>query len=68
MIYQILTSAIRRKNSYDGSYSVSDTQDYFEHTIKKHETVTNNPPIRKYANKIEKKNLKLKEGIIILSF
>ena len=27
----------------DGSYSVSDTQYYFENIIKKHETVTNNP-------------------------
>ena len=29
----------------DGSYSVSDIPDYFEHTIKKHETVTDNPSI-----------------------
>ena len=26
----------------DGSYSVSDIQDYFEYFIKKHETVTDN--------------------------
>ena len=30
----------------DGSYSVSDIQDYFEYIIKKHETVTDNPPIK----------------------
>ena len=37
----------------DGSYSISDIQDYFMYIIKKHETVTNNPPIRIYVNKIE---------------
>ena len=37
----------------DGSYSVSDIQNYFEYIIKKHETVTNNHPIRIYVNKIE---------------
>ena len=35
----------------DGSYSVSDIQDYFHY--KKHETVTDNPPIKIYVNKIE---------------
>ena len=39
----------------DGSYSVSDVPDYFEYIIKKHETVTDNPPIRIYVNKIENK-------------
>ena len=29
----------------DGSYSVSDIQDYFEFIIKKHETLTENPPV-----------------------
>ena len=29
----------------DGSYSVSDIQDYFEYIIKKHETGTNDPSI-----------------------
>ena len=28
---------------YDGSYSVSDIQDYFEYIFKKHEVVTDNP-------------------------
>ena len=37
----------------DGSYSVSDIQDYLKYIIKKHETVTDNPPIRIYINKIE---------------
>ena len=39
----------------DGSYSVSDIQDYFEYVIKKHEAVTDNPSIRIYGNKITKK-------------
>ena len=28
----------------DGSYSIADIQDYFEFFIKKHETLTENPP------------------------
>ena len=30
----------------DGSYSVSDIEDYFEYILKRHETITNNPSIR----------------------
>ena len=37
----------------DGSYSVSDIQDYFEYILKKHKTVTDNPSVRIYINKIE---------------
>ena len=37
----------------DGSYSISDIQDYFEYNIEKHETITDNPPIRIYVNKKE---------------
>ena len=37
----------------DGSYSISDIQDYFEYILKKHETVTDNPSIRICINKIE---------------
>ena len=36
-----------------GPYPLSDTQDYFENITKKHETVTDNRPIKIYANKIE---------------
>ena len=39
----------------DGSYSVSDIQDYFKYIFKKHETVTNNPSVMIYVNKIENK-------------
>ena len=35
----------------DGSYTIDDIQDYFEFIIKKHETLTNNPPIKIYSNK-----------------
>ena len=38
----------------DGSYSIANIQDYFEFTIKKHETRTENPPIQIYSNKIKK--------------
>ena len=37
----------------DGFYSIADIQDYFEFIIKKHETLTENPSIQIYANKIE---------------
>ena len=40
----------------DGSYSIADIQDCFESIIKKHETLTENPPVQIYPNKI--KNLK----------
>ena len=36
----------------NGSYSVSDIQDYFEYMIKKHETMADNPPVQIYVNKI----------------
>ena len=39
----------------DGSYSVSDIQDYFNYILKKLETVTDNPSIRIYLHKIDKK-------------
>ena len=37
----------------DDSYSISDIQDYFEFIIKKHETMSENPPIQTYPNKIK---------------
>ena len=39
-------------NLPDGSYSVSDIQDYFEYIIKKHETIADNPPVQIYVNTI----------------
>ena len=47
----------------DGSYSISDIQDYFEFIIKKHETLTENPPIQIYPNKIKNRSIfKVKTG------
>ena len=36
----------------DGLYSVSDIQDQIKHITKKHETLTTNPPIHIYINRI----------------
>ena len=47
----------------DGSKSISDIQDYFEFIIKKNETLTENPPIQIYPNKIKNKIVfKIKTG------
>ena len=48
----------------NGSNSVSDIHDYFEYIIKKHETLSDNPPIKLYVNK-KKSYPKLREGIIL---
>ena len=46
----------------NGSYSVSDVQDYFEYILKKEEK-TVNPSIRTYINKIENRiTYKIKTG------
>ena len=37
----------------DGLYSVSDIQDYLKYILKTLETVTDNPSIKIYVNKIE---------------
>ena len=51
----------------DGSYSASDVQDYFEYILKKHETVTHNPSIMIYVNKIENRiSFKIKTGYYYL--
>ena len=46
----------------DGSYSISDIQDYFEFIIKKHETLTENPPIQIYPDKIKKRTVFKKQN------
>ena len=47
----------------DGSYSVSDIQDYFEYITKKHETIADNPPVQIYVNKIKNRIVfKIKTG------
>ena len=42
-------------DSPDGSYSAPHIQDYFEYIIKRYETVTDNPSVRIYVNKIEER-------------
>ena len=47
----------------DGSYSISDIQDYFEFIIKKHETLNENPPVQIFPNKIKNRIVfKIKTG------
>ena len=47
----------------DVSYSIADIQDYFEFIIKKHETLTENPSIQIYSNKIKSRIIfKIKTG------
>ena len=47
----------------DGSYSVSDIQDYFEYILKKHNEKIDNPSIKIYVNKIENRiTFKIKTG------
>ena len=50
----------------DGSYYVSDIQDYFGYIIKKHKTVTDNPPVRIHVNKIENRiTFETKKGFFL---
>ena len=50
-------------NLPDGSYSISDIQDYFEYIIKKYETIADNPPLQIYVNKIKNRiAFKIKTG------
>ena len=55
------------KSSYnklpDGSYSISDIQDYFEYILTKHSESVDNPSIRMYINRIENRiTFKIKNG------
>ena len=48
---------------HDGPYSISDISDYFEYIINKHQTVSDNPLIRIFINKIENRiTSKIKTG------
>ena len=50
-------------NLPDGSYSISDIQDYFEFIMKKHVILTDNPSIKIYSNKIKNRIVfKIKNG------
>ena len=47
----------------NGSYNISETQDYIEYIIKKHETIGKNAPILIYANTINNRIVfKIKSG------
>ena len=47
----------------NGSYFVLDVQSYFDYVVKKHETLTDSPPIQIYVNRIKNKIVfKLKTG------
>ena len=47
----------------DGSYSVSDIQDYFQYILKKHEESMDKPSIQIHVNKIENRvTFKIKNG------
>ena len=60
------TSAPTWNDTFDqvnGSYSIPNIQNYFEFIIKKHETLTENPPIQIYPNKIKNRTVfKIKTG------
>ena len=48
---------------HDGSYSIGDIHDYFGFIIKKHETLTENPPVQIYPNKMKNRIVfKIKTG------
>ena len=50
-------------NFVDGSYSISDIQDYFQCIIKKHETIADNPLVQIYTNEIKNRIVfKIKTG------
>ena len=50
----------------DGSYSVSDIQDYFEYILEKHSVSVDNPSIRIHVNKIENRiTFKIKNGFYL---
>ena len=47
----------------DGSYSVSDIQDYFEYILKKHGEDIDEPSVQIYVNKVENRiTFKIKKG------
>ena len=48
----------------DGSYSISNIQDYFEYILKKHGESVDKPPVQIHVNKIGL-HLKLKMGIVL---
>ena len=49
----------------DGSYSISDIEDYFEYILKKHGESVEKPSLRIFVNKIQNKiTLEIKNGFL----
>ena len=82
-MYPVTSSKVIKKNSKfkisapswdeefelsDGSYFVSDMEDYVEYFIKQHEALTNKPLIQIYVNKLTKELHSNSNQGIILSF
>ena len=54
----------------DGSYLISDIQDYFDFIIRKHETLSENPPVQIDVNRIKNRivfNIKTSYKLELLS-
>ena len=66
MLNQLKISAPTWNETFDlpdGSYNISEIQDYIEYIIKKHETIGENAPILIYANTINNRIVfKIKSG------
>ena len=66
MLNQLKISAPTWNETFDlpdGSYNISEIQDYTEYIIKKHETIGENAPILIYANSINNRIVfKIKSG------
>ena len=69
LLYQILVFTVsaptwsEELKLPDGSYSISDIQDYFEYILKKHSENVDNPSNRVYVNKIENRiTFEIKNG------
>ena len=52
----------------DGSYSVSDIQDYFEYILEKHAEDNDEPSVQIYVNKIENRIIFKIKIVIVLHF
>ena len=63
MLSQLIISWNETFDLPDGSYNISEIQDYIEYVIKKHETFGENAPILIYANTINNRIVfKIKSG------
>ena len=59
---------MKRFELSDGSYSISDIQDYCDYILKDHREKTDNSSIRIYVNKIENRISFKSDGDIISNF